>query len=83
MDTEIQTIQPTPANYCEFVKRLKKVSRKYIPMGCRTNYIKGLRLDTIKNLETYYVRYEEDPISELSIEAGELIMKRIAEERKK
>lgn len=37
----------------------------------------------IKDLETFYERYEEDPFSELTIEAGELLMKRIAEERKK
>jgi len=83
MDTEIQTLQPTPVNYCKFVDSLKKVSRKYIPRGCRINYIKGLRQDTIKDLETYYQKYEEDPFSELTIEAGELIMKGIAEERKK
>jgi hypothetical protein len=83
MDNEIQTLQPTPANYCKFVDRLKKVSRKYIPRGCHINYIKGLRQDTIKDLETYYERYEEDPFSELTIETGERILKDIAEERKK
>lgn len=79
MDTEIQTLQPTPTNYCKFVDSLKKISRKYIPRGCRTNYIKGLRQDIIKDLDIDYERYEEDSFSELTIEAGELLMKKIAE----
>jgi len=77
-DTEIQTLQPTPANHCKFVDSLKKISRKYIPRGFRTNYIKGLRQDMIKDLEIYYERYEEDPFFELTIEAGELLVKRRA-----
>lgn len=51
MDTDIQTLQPTPANYYKFVDSLKKVSRKNILRGYRTNYIMGLRQNIIKDLE--------------------------------
>jgi hypothetical protein len=47
MDTEIQMLQPTPANYCKFVNSLKNIYTKGLPyqlhQGTTTRHHKGLR----------------------------------------
>ena len=41
-DEAIEEVKPIPENYDRFIDRVRVVSRRHIPMGCRTNYIPGL-----------------------------------------
>jgi len=48
-----------------------------------SNYIKGLRQGIIKGLEMYYEKHIEDLFSQLTIEAREILMKKIARMQKR
>ena len=42
LDKLIEDVEPIPANYKCFVESVRVVSRRYIPRGCRTEYVPGL-----------------------------------------
>ena len=41
-DEAIEEVEPIPENYDRFIGLIRVVSRRYIPRGCKTNYIPGL-----------------------------------------
>ena len=63
----MQNIKPIAANYDVFAETVRKVSRRWIPRGCRQQYIPGLSTDS-KTLYTYTKLYEEDPFSEETLQ---------------
>lgn len=49
------TIEPISSEHENFIKKVKIVSKKHIPRGCRQNYIASVK----KNLENLYESYKE------------------------
>ena len=78
IDEELANMPPNPANYNGFIDIVKKISRQYIPRGCRTKYIPGLNTDTKETLKKYNESYGQDPFSEDTITLGEELTKSIA-----
>lgn len=81
LDRQIESIEPIIKSYEHFVEVVKKVSRKHIPRGCRTNYIAGLDENSKSFLTRYEELYENDPFSDETLEAGEALMESISESR--
>ena len=77
-DSLISRLKPKPENYDKFVKLLKKSARKYIPRGCRIDYIPGLTKETKLLYDKYQNKFKENPFSEDTIELGESIMVHLA-----
>ena len=83
LDSATQNIKPIVANYDVFVETLRKVSRWWIPRGCRQQHIPGLSTNSKTLYDTYTKLYEEDPFFEETITAGETLVSVIAKERRK
>ncbi|XP_030851769.1 uncharacterized protein LOC115928572 [Strongylocentrotus purpuratus] len=83
LDEALSDLDPVPANYDQFVRTVQEISRKHIPRGCRENYIPGLSAESALMYKEYIKPYEEDPFSEETLSAGELLMAAISEERRK
>ncbi|XP_030847026.1 uncharacterized protein LOC115926449 [Strongylocentrotus purpuratus] len=83
LDEALSDLDPVPANYDQFVRTVQEISRKHIPRGCRENYIPGLSAESALMYKEYIKLYEEDPFSEETLSAGELLMAAISEERRK
>eukprot|EP00057_Strongylocentrotus_purpuratus_P020647 XP_011675121.1 PREDICTED: uncharacterized protein LOC105443541 [Strongylocentrotus purpuratus] len=83
LDEALSDLDPVPANYDRFVRTVQEISRKHIPRGCRENYIPGLSAESALMYKEYIKLYEEDPFSEETLSAGELLMAAISEERRK
>lgn len=81
LDAEVREITPQPENYESFIELVRKISRKCIPRGCRTQYIAGLTKDTKPLLNRYQKLFEKDPFAEDTVEAGEDLMRSIADGR--
>ncbi|KAL1448195.1 hypothetical protein WDU94_012261, partial [Cyamophila willieti] len=81
LDREIESLEPVPKNYDLFVELTKKISRKHIPRGCRTQYIPGLSNESKQALVTYQHLYEQDPFSEDTIEAGDHLLQMVSASR--
>ncbi|KAL4100859.1 hypothetical protein QTP88_020888 [Uroleucon formosanum] len=53
LDTSIENLEPLPEHYESFIEKVKYISRKHIPRGCRTHHIPGLSSEIIDNYNTY------------------------------
>jgi len=71
IDREIQNLEPNLENYETFVKKVNKISRKYISMGCRQNYIPGLNRESCKAKAKNEELFKQNPFSEETIIEGE------------
>lgn len=78
----ITEIEPTNDNYDNFIDQVKRISRQNIPRGCRTHYIPGLTPELADSLHKYTEMYEANPFEENTIEAGEALMKSLAQEKR-
>ena len=83
LDEALADLDPTPANYEKFIKLTQEISKKHIPRGCREYYIPGISADSKALYDEYLKLYEEDPFSDDTMNAGEMLMAAIAEERRK
>ena len=83
LDEALADLDPTPANYEKFIKLTQEVSKKHIPRGCREYYIPGISADSTTLYDEYLRLYDEDPFSDDTLNAGEMLMAAIAEERRK
>ena len=68
LDSNIEEVDAIPENYERFVELLRMASRKYIPMGCRSNYITGLTDEPTSLYETYKKQYSIDSFGETIID---------------
>ncbi|KAI5734515.1 hypothetical protein M8J77_007414 [Diaphorina citri] len=82
LDKEIVNINTDCDSYDDFVNLVHKISRKYIPRGCRTTYIPGLDESSKELLEKYKTLFEEDPFSEETIQTGEDLVNNISQVRR-
>ena len=46
-DAAIEEVNSIPENYGRFIELLRVVSRRHIPIGCRSNYIPGLSEESL------------------------------------
>ena len=67
-DNLISRLKPKPENYDKFVKLLKKSAWKYIPRGCRIDYIPALTKETKLLYDKYQNKFKENLLSEDTIE---------------
>lgn len=81
LDAEIVRIAPQPERYDTFIELVKKISKRNIPRGCRTEYIPALPGDARPLLARYQELHDADPFAEETIETGEMLMSTIAEDR--
>jgi hypothetical protein len=58
LDSSIENLEPLPEHYEFFVEKVKYISRKHIPRGCRTHHIPGLSNETLDNYNTYIDLFE-------------------------
>jgi len=82
LDSEITNLAPTTENYEAFVNIVKRVSRKHIPRGCRTEYITGLSSELTEHMHKYTEMYEKDLFGYETINKGEFLLEAIGIERK-
>lgn len=82
LDLKITNIEPKITNYDKFVDLVKKISRKCIPRGCRTQYITDLDKVSAEQLEKYKTNFQNDPFSDETISTGKNLMETINEARK-
>lgn len=82
LDSLTTDLEPTSENYGNFIYLVRLASRKNIPRGCRTHYIPGLTPELVDSLNRYTELYEANPFEENTIEAGEVLMKSLAQEKR-
>ena len=83
LDTLIEDVEPIPANYTCFVERVRVVSRRHIPRGCRTEYVPGLTDDSNSLYEAYKLKYSSSPFDDGTIESGNTLIDIMTEEKRK
>jgi len=83
VDEKLRHITPTFQNYETFIEIIKKSSRRYIPIRCRTAFIPGMKKSLQSRLQEYERKYNEDPFSAETIEVGDTLLQEITEERRK
>lgn len=83
LDRAIVKVEATPQNYDLFVETLRKISRKHIPRGCRTNYVPGLKEDSQTLMTRYKQLFEEDPLGVETIACADALMRTLSEERQR
>ena len=83
LDTSICDIDPSPENYDRFVKVVHATARKYIPGGCRNNYVPGRTTDLAEQYNEYIQLYEQEPFSADTITAGNELAQALTVEQRK
>ena len=83
LDEALADLEPIPANYERFIKLIQGISKKHIPHGCREHYIPGISAGSATIYDEYLKLYDQDPLSDDTLDAGEMLMAAIAEERRK
>lgn len=81
LDEAVDGMEPAPESYECFVEKVKYVSRKAIPKGCRQQYIPGLTTESKKLLDQYTNSYEKDPFSDQTVESGNLLLRELSHAR--
>lgn len=82
LDSDIDNLEPLPEHYESFVEKVKLISRKYIPRGCRTHHIPGLSSETMDNYNLYINMFENNPFEEQTRNKGEEFTNAIAQEKR-
>ena len=79
----IEDVETILEKYGSFVDKVRVASRRYIPQGCRTNYIPGLSEESKSLYEDYKKQYASDPFDNGTMETGNALMNNMKEEKKK
>ena len=82
LEVGVSNISPVPKHYNDFQSLVWEVSKKYIPRGCRKNYIAGLSEQSKEQYMEYTQAYNEDPFAESTLELGEELLASIGSERR-
>lgn len=80
LDSEIASLCSTTENYDTFMNIVKRISRKHIPKGCRTEYIPGLSSELAEYMHTYTEMYERHPFRGETTNKGEELLEAICTE---
>ena len=67
-DILIEDTEPIPEKYGGFVEIVCVASRRYIPRGCRSNYIPGLSEESKNVYEDYKKQYAINPFDNGTID---------------
>ena len=60
----IEHVEPIPANYKCFVESVRVASRRRIPRGCRTEYIRGRTNESKSLYEAYKCKHSSSPFDD-------------------
>ena len=82
-DTTIEEVNSIPENYGMFIELLRVVSKRYIPRGCRSNYIPGLTEESKSIYEAYKRQYSSNPFSKGTLETGARLIDTMKEQKRK
>ena len=82
LDEALAELEQIPANYERFIKLFQGISKNYIPYGCREYYIPVISADSVTIYDEYPKLYDQDPFSDDTLDAREMLMAAIAEERR-
>lgn len=82
LDSSIENLEPLLEHYEPFVEKVKYISRKHIPRGCRTHHIPGLSSEIMDNYNTYINLFENNPFEEQTRNKGEELTNAIAQEKR-
>ena len=74
IDEALTDLEPIPANYERFIKLIQGISKKHIPRGYREHYIPGISADSATIHDEYLKLYDQDPLSDDTLDAGEMLM---------
>ena len=77
LDRLIEYVEPIPENYSQLMVKVRAAYRRYIPRGCRTNYIPGLSEESKSMYEEAVCNY---PFANGTIETGNVLMNNMQEE---
>ena len=83
LDSKLDTLDPTPANYDSLVALVKKVACQYIPRGCQKLYIRRIKKEDRDTLRRYHDAFQEDPFSEETVALGSQLLSSVTEARRK
>ena len=83
LDKLIEYVEPILEKYGGFFENLRVASRRYIPRGCRANYIPGLSEESKSMYENYKKQYASDPFDNSTIETGDALINNMRKEKKK
>ena len=81
-DEAIEEVEPIPENYDRFIGLIRVVSRRHLPMWCRTNYIPGLTEESQSIYKAYNKQYSSNPFSEGTLETVNKLIGTMKEEKK-
>ena len=81
LDKLIEDIEPIQEYHNRFVEYVRVVSRKYIPRGCRTEYIPGLTEESKSLYETYKKHYVSSPFSSSTMKYGTKLLDKMTDEK--
>ena len=82
-DEPIEEVEPIPENYDRFIGLVRVVSRRHIPMGCRSNYIPGLTEESQTQYEAYKKQYSSNHFAEGTLETGNKLSDTMKKNKKK
>ena len=82
-DEANEEVEPIPENYDRFFGLIREVSRRHIPMRCRTNYIPGITEESQGLYEAYKKQYSSNPFAEGTQETGNKLIDTMKEQKKK
>ena len=83
LDSFVSNLDTSAEQYPDFMHAVRRSSCINIPRGCRTNYIPGLSPVSADLYEDYKERFQTDPFSPATAEAGKNVMAAISNERRK
>ena len=75
----IEDVEPIPEKYSGFIEKLRVASKRYIPRGCRTNYIPCISGKSKSLYKEYKKQYTSDPFDK----GTNTLMNNMKEEKKK
>ena len=84
LDKLIEDVEPIPGKSGGFVEKVRVASRRYIPRGCRTNYIPGLSEESKRLYEEYKKQYTSALLTTHgTTETGNALMNNMKEGKQK
>ena len=80
-DAAIEEVNSIPENYGRFIELLRRVSRRHIPSGCKSNHIPGLTEESKGLYEAYKRPYSSNPFGEVTQEFGKKLIDTLKEQK--
>ena len=83
LDKEIENLVPTCNHYTDFSNAIKNAPHKFIPRGCRANFIPGLSAEHMELYNKCQSAYNTNPFSKTTTALCEQLVDSISDRRRK